>query len=159
MTEQVPNSWVVAAESASLCYPGSAPPGALVGVDLAVGRGELVAITGRSGSGKSSLLSLLGLLEQPTAGEICFDGEPTSGMSDRERAGIRSRRLGFVFQDHLVAPHLTVRENLELALVQRRVARRHRSRAGWPQSPASRCGRRPPACGGPWLRPPGSRAR
>ncbi len=74
------------------------------GVDLDIQRGELAAIVGPSGSGKSTLLHVMGTLDRPTSGELVVDGVSTSGLSDAELAGLRARRIGFVFQSfHLMA--------------------------------------------------------
>jgi lipoprotein-releasing system ATP-binding protein len=85
-------------------------------IDLAIGRGEFVAITGPSGSGKSSLLYLLGLLDAPTAGEVLVDGAPTGEMDDDARAALRLARIGFVFQFHFLLPEFTARENVMIPM-------------------------------------------
>jgi macrolide transport system ATP-binding/permease protein len=71
---------------------------ALVDVDLRLEAGEWLAITGPSGAGKSTLLHIIGCLDRPTSGRYFFDGIDTAALSDNERAGLRSRRIGFVFQ-------------------------------------------------------------
>ena len=71
---------------------------ALVDVDLALDRGDWLAITGPSGAGKSTLLNILGCLDQPTSGTYLIDGIDTTKLTDNERAGVRSQRIGFVFQ-------------------------------------------------------------
>lgn len=93
---------------------------ALVDVDLQVGPGEWLAITGSSGAGKSTLLNILGCLDHPTSGTFYFEGVDTAKLNDKERAGLRSRRIGFVFQSFHLLPHRTVLENVMLAEVYRR---------------------------------------
>lgn len=85
---------------------------ALRGLDIAVRRGEFLAVMGPSGCGKTTLLNLLGALDSPTSGEVLFDGEPMSSMSDRALTRIRRRRIGFVFQFFNLIPVLTVEENI-----------------------------------------------
>src|SRR5437764_6346472 len=86
------------------------------GIDLAVNKGEFVAITGPSGSGKSSLLYLLGLLDAPSEGEVIICGQPTSKLSETERADVRLTKCGFVFQFHFLLPEFTARENVLLPM-------------------------------------------
>ena len=103
---------------------------ALVDVDLALARGEWVAITGPSGAGKSTLLNVLGCLERPTSGGYSIGGIDVTGLADNQRAGLRSRRIGFVFQSFQLLPYRTVLENVMLAEVyqgQRRRGRRQRA--------------------------------
>ena len=89
---------------------------ALRAVDLSVPAGELVAIMGPSGSGKSTLLTIAGSLEEPTSGEVCVDGRLLSAMSANERARLRRRPVGFVFQDFNLLAGLTAEENVSLPL-------------------------------------------
>ncbi len=107
---------------------GTDPPlDALVDVDLDVYRGEWVSISGPSGSGKSTLLNILGLLDVPTSGTYRLEGTDVHELTDGQRAGIRSREIGFVFQAfHLVA-YRTVLENVMLADVYRKGPRRQRA--------------------------------
>ena len=86
------------------------------GIDLAVTKGEFLAITGPSGSGKSSLLYLLGLLDAPTEGEVIVCGQETSKLSETERADVRLTKCGFVFQFHFLLPEFTALENVLLPL-------------------------------------------
>jgi lipoprotein-releasing system ATP-binding protein len=85
-------------------------------VDLAIDAGEFVAITGPSGSGKSSLLYLLGLLDRPTAGRIVLEGQDTAEFDRDGAAAFRLARLGFVFQFHFLLPEFTVAENVLIPL-------------------------------------------
>jgi putative ABC transport system ATP-binding protein len=89
---------------------------ALTGVNLSVERGELVAIMGPSGSGKSTLLTIAGSLEEPTSGEVLIDGTELAGMSDDDRARLRRRSIGYVFQHFNLLPGLTAAENVALPL-------------------------------------------
>jgi len=103
---------------------------ALSGVDLAVERGELVAIMGASGSGKSTLLSIAGGLQKPTTGEVIVEGTYLSTASPSELAALRRRSLGFVFQDFNLIPTLTALENVTLPLELDGFRARAASRAG-----------------------------
>jgi ABC-type lipoprotein export system ATPase subunit len=96
---------------------GSQEVVALDGVDLDVGAGELVALVGRSGSGKSTLLHLAGGLDEPDAGTVRLGGRDLSTLSIGERATLRRREVGFVFQFFHLIPTLTVAENVELPLL------------------------------------------
>jgi macrolide transport system ATP-binding/permease protein len=99
---------------------------ALVDVDLRLESGEWLAITGPSGAGKSTLLQIIGCLDRPTSGTYVFDGVDTATLSDKQRAGLRSRRIGFVFQAFHLLPHRSVLENVMLAEVYR--GQSHRGR-------------------------------
>ncbi|MCA1408114.1 ABC transporter ATP-binding protein [Ensifer sp. IC3342] len=90
-------------------------------VTLSIGEREFVAVTGPSGSGKSSLLYLLGLLDRPTAGTLKIRGRDAEPMSEKERAVTRLTNIGFVFQFHFLLPEFTARENVEIPM--RKLAR------------------------------------
>lgn len=87
---------------------------ALAGVDLTMGKGELVALIGPSGSGKSTLLNIIGLLDRPTSGRVVVAGVDTSVVDERALTAIRARTLGFVFQFHHLLPAFTALENVML---------------------------------------------
>ncbi|MBC7906601.1 MAG: ABC transporter ATP-binding protein [Rhodospirillaceae bacterium] len=96
--------------------PGPTPVTLVRDINLNVGTGEFVAITGPSGSGKSSLLYLLGLLDPPTSGEVLVDGQATGGMSPDQLADLRLARIGFVFQFHFLLPEFTAQDNVEIPM-------------------------------------------
>ncbi len=106
---------VVALRQLWRVFPSDPPVEALRSIDLVVGAGDYVAVVGPSGSGKSTLLNILGLLDRPTDGTYHLDGIDTSELSDSERAGLRGRRIGFVFQSFHLLSHRTVEENVMLA--------------------------------------------
>ena len=95
---------------------GAAEVHALSDVDLSVERGELVAIMGPSGSGKSTLLTIAGSLEEPSSGEVLVDGVDLTTVSRSDRAKMRRRAIGYVFQDFNLLPGLTAIENVTLPL-------------------------------------------
>lgn len=90
---------------------------ALRGVSFTIDEGEFVTIMGTSGSGKSTLLNILGCLDTPTSGEYLLDGIPVKTMSKSQRATLRNRKIGFVFQNYNLLPKTTAVENVELPLM------------------------------------------
>jgi putative ABC transport system ATP-binding protein len=101
---------------------------ALADVNLTIAAGELVAIVGASGSGKSTLMNILGCLDRPTSGRYTLAGIDVTERSSDERALVRNRLVGFVFQGFNLLPRTTAHENVELPLVYRRVGLRERRR-------------------------------
>jgi len=87
------------------------------GLDFTLGRGELVAVMGASGVGKTTLLNLLGGLDRPTEGRIWLDGEDLFGGTDRDTAAVRNRKIGFVFQVYHLLPEFTAVENVGFPLM------------------------------------------
>lgn len=100
----------------------------LHGIDLTVREGEFVAVVGESGSGKSTLMNMLGCLDAPDAGSYLLDGKNVADIPETVLAGIRNRRIGFIFQSFNLIPSLTALENVELPLIYRRIPRRERLR-------------------------------
>ncbi len=96
--------------------PGEVPVTLVQDISMSLNAGEFVSITGPSGSGKSSLLYLLGLLDKPTQGTVLVEGRDTSAMSGETLAALRLERLGFVFQFHFLLPEFTALENVMLPM-------------------------------------------
>jgi ABC-type lipoprotein export system ATPase subunit len=113
-------------------YGTVAPVVALRGIDLEVHAGEWVAVVGASGSGKTTLLNIVGCLDRQSDGTYWFDGIEVATLNDRQQAGLRSRRIGFIFQSFHLLAHRTVLENVMLAEAyarQPRAGRADRARA------------------------------
>ncbi|MBI5540217.1 MAG: ABC transporter ATP-binding protein [Bacteroidia bacterium] len=90
---------------------------ALDNASLIINKGEFVAVIGTSGSGKTTMMNILGLLDRPTSGEYYFENKEVSTLSDNDRAAIRSKKIGFVFQKFHLLPKTTAIENVELPLI------------------------------------------
>jgi lipoprotein-releasing system ATP-binding protein len=105
-------------ENVTKQYPAPAAPiEVLRGVSLELDPGQNLAVLGPSGSGKSTLLSIVGTLETPSSGRVLLDGIDPAELGERELAAFRSRRVGFVFQDHYLLPQCSVLENVLLPAV------------------------------------------
>ncbi len=107
---------LIAVSGVTRILPGVVPVTLVHDIDLTIGGNEFVAITGPSGSGKSSLLYLLGLLDLPTEGEVRIRGRATAHMDEAERAITRLSMLGFVFQFHFLLPEFSALENVTLPM-------------------------------------------
>jgi len=121
MSEETPsarpaNGPLVEAKRVTRILAGTVPVTLVHDIDLNIGANEFVAITGPSGSGKSSLLYLLGLLDLPTEGEVLIRGRATANMDEEERAFTRLSMLGFVFQFHFLLPEFSARDNVRLPM-------------------------------------------
>ena len=101
---------------------------ALDAIDLDVASGEFVAIMGPSGCGKSTLLNLMGMLDSPSSGSYVFDGQEVAGLGEARLSAVRKANLGFIFQSFNLIDELTVRENVELALLYHDVPAAERKR-------------------------------
>jgi putative ABC transport system ATP-binding protein len=102
---------------------------ALDGVDLSIERGDYVAITGTSGSGKSTMLNILGCLDRPSSGNYVLNGKDVSQMNPDELAEIRNREIGFIFQSFNLLPRATALDNVMQPLIYRGMSRGERKRA------------------------------
>jgi lipoprotein-releasing system ATP-binding protein len=110
------NDILIEARNVTRVLPGIVPVTLVQNVNLVIRQREFIAVTGPSGSGKSSLMYLLGLLDLPTEGDVFIRGRSTSHMSETERAHIRLVELGFVFQFHFLLPEFTLTDNVAMPM-------------------------------------------
>jgi putative ABC transport system ATP-binding protein len=111
------DDWVVVASDLVKTYKmGLVEVNALQGASVKIARGEVVSIMGPSGSGKSTMMNILGCLDRPTSGEYTLDGELVANMTDDQLAGVRNRKVGFVFQSFNLLSRQTALFNVELPL-------------------------------------------
>jgi putative ABC transport system ATP-binding protein len=101
---------------------------ALDAIHIDIASGEFVAVMGPSGCGKSTLLNLMGLLDEPSSGQVTFDGAPVQSYRDRELARLRNEKIGFVFQEFHLIPDLSVLDNVEIPLLYRSLPSAERRR-------------------------------
>ncbi|OQB21967.1 MAG: Macrolide export ATP-binding/permease protein MacB [candidate division BRC1 bacterium ADurb.Bin183] len=117
MHETKNNSLIILKEIKKTYLLGSTEVNALRGINLNIDRGEYVAIMGPSGSGKSSLMHILGCLDRPSGGHYTLDGRRVDSLNDVQLSHTRNVQIGFVFQNFNLLPQMTVRENVELPMV------------------------------------------
>ena len=110
-------------------YVGGTAVHALTAVNLEVGKGEFVAVMGQSGSGKTTMMNIIGLLDRPSEGQYVFAGHGVSQLSENARARLRGRTFGFVFQSYNLLPRLTALEQVEVPLIYQGVRNRRRRAA------------------------------
>lgn len=96
----------------------------LHGIDLLVAKGEFLSIVGESGSGKSTLMNMIGILDRPTEGSYLLDGQEVSNLTEDERSDIRSRKIGFVFQNFCLISRVSALRNVEMPLMYAGMGRR-----------------------------------
>lgn len=107
-------------------YAGSTPVPVLKDINIRVTRSEFLGILGTSGSGKSTMLNILGMLDVPTSGVYRLEDVEVDRLTDAELATIRNRKIGFIFQGFNLFPHLTVEQNVEIPMLYARIGRRER---------------------------------
>jgi putative ABC transport system ATP-binding protein len=127
--DPVARSTIISLQGVSRTYRlGSVEVPALVDVSLDVADGEFVAIVGPSGSGKTTMMNILGCLDRPTGGRYLFDSVPVAGLNDDQLALVRSRSIGFVFQNYSLLPRTTAIDNVAAPLLYQGVRAAERQR-------------------------------
>ena len=121
---------MIVLQNVSRSYPiGGSAVHALTEVNLEIARGEFVAIMGQSGSGKTTMMNIIGLLDRPNSGQYVFSGHDVAQLSESQRARLRGRAFGFVFQSYNLLPRLPALEQVELPLIYQGVRHRRRRAA------------------------------
>ena len=128
MQTKLKETTAVYLENLSKIYPGSPPVEALSGITLRVYTGEFIGIIGASGSGKSTLLHVVGTLTRPTSGSLFINGVDTSDMSDGQLSAVRSKNIGFIFQDFFLLSGFSAIENVENGLLYSGVNNKERTK-------------------------------
>lgn len=111
-------------------YAGNPPVEALRGIDLTINEGELIGLVGTSGSGKSTMLNIMGALDHPTEGNVRIQGQDLSALSDRQLSSLRGRRIGFIFQQFHLITGLSLVENVATGVLYQGASRSQRIKNG-----------------------------
>lgn len=129
MTREIPPA-VMELIGVQKSYAGNPPVEALRGIDLTINEGELIGLVGTSGSGKSTMLNIMGALDHPTEGKVRIQGQDLSALSDRQLSSLRGKRIGFIFQQfHLIAG-LSLVENVATGVLYQGASRSQRIKNG-----------------------------
>ena len=128
MTNEKGNSMLTMRELSKVYRTDTVQTTALDAIDLDIADGEFVAIMGPSGCGKSTLLNMIGMLDSPSSGSYVFNGKEVAGLSESKLADVRKENIGFIFQSFNLVDELSVRDNVELALLYHNVSASERKR-------------------------------
>jgi putative ABC transport system ATP-binding protein len=128
MTEKKGNPMLHMRELSKVYRTDTVQTTALDAIDLEIAKGEFVAIMGPSGCGKSTLLNMIGMLDSPSSGSYLFNGQEVAGLSESKLADVRKENIGFIFQSFNLVDELSVRDNVELALLYHNVPAAERKR-------------------------------
>ncbi|OSZ64973.1 phosphonate ABC transporter ATP-binding protein [Sphingomonas sp. IBVSS2] len=128
MTEKKGNPMLQMRELSKVYRTDTVQTTALDAIDLEIAQGEFVAIMGPSGCGKSTLLNMIGMLDSPSSGSYLFNGQEVAGLSESRLADVRKENIGFIFQSFNLVDELSVRDNIELALLYHKVPAAERKR-------------------------------
>lgn len=128
MTEKKGNPMLQMRELSKVYRTDTVQTTALDAIDLEIAPGEFVAIMGPSGCGKSTLLNMIGMLDSPSSGSYLFNGQEVAGLSESRLADVRKENIGFIFQSFNLVDELSVRDNIELALLYHNVPAAERKR-------------------------------